>query len=1181
MLIVEDTSGNKTTYYDSFKLEFTPPIKPSPPTAYSTSPTSIKISWNGLSNSSSFSLWKEVNGFLQRMYCGTKIYYYDNDNILPNNTYTYKIKTANSNTACYSQAVWSDISDAFSLKTIEAEDYTKPTGKITIEPNIINQNGTILYAIEAQDNNKLSEINLLITDNSGLTKYDSTVSISESNYVKKESIGTRDWWAGLFHYTLTIKDSSKNESHYSDTFEIIAQPISYEIKENTKTLTGSNLAIPITLNNQTDCLIKGIDIELIYDSNVLLATSATLMGGVLEKFNYSIFFNTNIEGKVLISIIPSSNIFSEEGIVVNVNFYAVGEVGDTTELNITSITNEIENIAYKGWVEIVGKTSVFNITRNILIYDDYTKNKVLNASILHNNNYQSHSNNDCSFDLIAQQSGTYTIAIIAEDFLPYTGTIEFLSDVNKTIAIYVLPKIKKRAIIIEGSGGKMFDSGAITKCSISAIQHLGNYYECKRLNSNSDPVASTESIKDAITGKWAKDAGELVLFMVGHGKKDSFSLGAETVDSRIIDECLDDLQQTMTGTLIFIYDACKSGSFIPKLTPPEGKQRIIITSTSSNKDAEAANNGTNSFSHRFWSSIPLQQNQSLMEAFFNTKDDLLDDLSDDPQIPQVDANGDGYEDQKDYDILDTIFIKTKPWEGCGDNSMKRYTHRKNSIDQAVLTGTSSYLISGRLTNDMKDIKQVIAFITYQTGSADNPVTNAIEIQLERIDIENFSTVYDHFNHKGTYLIDIFAVNSESVYTFLKRSTVIQKGMPDTTEGDDNLFLSNIEPDEYEPDDHILFSKIVDRQQIHNFHQKNDTDWGMFYCNNDFEYTIKVINPGKKCNAVIDLYTISSQESLLSLNITGNGENEILTCICPETGIYYVKVSNSNPNIYGIDTEYTLTIENSCNTDAYENDDNLESARIFNLSKVEAQYHNIHDKGDQDWVKFYGIKDNRYTIRVSDPGARLDAVLNFMDNSGNIIGESRNRYSEGEAEEICTLPIKNSGIYYVSVSNIDDNIFGNNTHYSLIIFNTKIVDIDAYIRGVVKDSITDNAIPNLQIHIINTQLHIVEDVILEYEDGFFWSSGCDSGTYLLSIIDCNYMNYSSPIELKSSEVVIKHIDLEPAPFYQCFKLTDAIIALQILADFKNQVHMDYFMNDPVNLSDVILILSHISDEENQE
>ena len=66
---------------------------------------------------------------------------------------------------------------------------------------------------------------------------------------------------------------------------------------------------------------------------------------------------------------------------------------------------------------------------------------------------------------------------------------------------------------------------------------------------------------------------------------------------------LNELQETMQGLVTIIYDACESGSFVSKLVPPSGRQRIIITSTSPGEPAYFLSQGALSFSYTFWSQI--------------------------------------------------------------------------------------------------------------------------------------------------------------------------------------------------------------------------------------------------------------------------------------------------------------------------------------------------------------------------------------------------------------------------------------------------------------------------------------------------------------------------------------------------------------------------------------------------
>lgn len=83
-----------------------------------------------------------------------------------------------------------------------------------------------------------------------------------------------------------------------------------------------------------------------------------------------------------------------------------------------------------------------------------------------------------------------------------------------------------------------------------------------------DAAADKANLQYAIT-KWAKSSvgsGDLLLYFVDHGSTEVFQLrgGAESenVSALELDSWLDDYQAAARGKVIFIYDACKSGSFI-------------------------------------------------------------------------------------------------------------------------------------------------------------------------------------------------------------------------------------------------------------------------------------------------------------------------------------------------------------------------------------------------------------------------------------------------------------------------------------------------------------------------------------------------------------------------------------------------------------------------------------------
>lgn len=66
-------------------------------------------------------------------------------------------------------------------------------------------------------------------------------------------------------------------------------------------------------------------------------------------------------------------------------------------------------------------------------------------------------------------------------------------------------------------------------------------------------------------------------------------------------------------------------------------------------------------------------------------------------------------------------------------------------------------------------------------------------------------------------------------------------------------------------------------------------------------------------------------------------------ICPQNGLYYVKISNNDAQLYGNETFYDLSLFSSQTMDIYEPDNNIEQARSILISSDKSQYHNFHKK----------------------------------------------------------------------------------------------------------------------------------------------------------------------------------------------------------------------------------------------
>ena len=95
-----------------------------------------------------------------------------------------------------------------------------------------------------------------------------------------------------------------------------------------------------------------------------------------------------------------------------------------------------------------------------------------------------------------------------------------------------------------------------------------------------------------------------MLYLVGSGDVEAFQLNAaEKLTATVLDDMLDDLQGSLPGEVVVIYDGSLSGSFLSKLTPAAGKPRIMISSTDSNQSANFISDGDISFSSFFWRQV--------------------------------------------------------------------------------------------------------------------------------------------------------------------------------------------------------------------------------------------------------------------------------------------------------------------------------------------------------------------------------------------------------------------------------------------------------------------------------------------------------------------------------------------------------------------------------------------------
>jgi uncharacterized protein YjiK len=404
-----------------------------------------------------------------------------------------------------------------------------------------------------------------------------------------------------------------------------------------------------------------------------------------------------------------------------------------------------------------------------------------------------------------------------------------------------------------------------------------------------DADATMGNLNYAIT-TWAQDAENLFMYMVDHGSDGIFVMSAhEHLKAEDLDTWLDTLQDTIPGTVTLVYDACRSGSFIPILDPPSGKERIIATSTSKDEAATISSQGRVSFGWFFWGN--MFNGDSFYDSFVLATSSIGDAYH--PQHPLLDGNGNGIGNEKeDKDIVRSLTIGNEI-KSAGD------IPTIGSVSPAqTLNGQTSTVIYAENVIDADGISRVWAVITppgYSSGSPDNP-TDLPALDLSPVGNNRYEGVYD-FTSGGTYSIAIFASDRRTMLSLPKATKV--------------TVVQDYDADMYEEDDTFIEANVIDLNgdpQSHNFHDAGDKDWVKFYGIAEEIYEIEVTNPGEHCDAVIELYDIDGTTLLKGpWDYYREGEDELMDWRCTRDGIYYVMIKHYEPGIFGDDTEYDLKI----------------------------------------------------------------------------------------------------------------------------------------------------------------------------------------------------------------------------------------------------------------------------------
>ncbi len=350
------------------------------------------------------------------------------------------------------------------------------------------------------------------------------------------------------------------------------------------------------------------------------------------------------------------------------------------------------------------------------------------------------------------------------------GTLYVTDSIYRVQALRIKAAGNSKAIIVAGNNGDTSDDDiwgptqifanyafrtltyqGFTKNTICYLSHdddldLDDNGETDEVDGEPTIANFEKAVKE-----WAADTENVVIYMVDHGKNGKFVMSeSEDLEAADLDKWLDQLQNTIPGKAIVIYDACYSGSFLPLLKPDSADmERIVVTSASGEEYITFPPDGSISFSIYFWPHIFNGHN---IKDAFDKSGHLLG--YSDSQSPQLDDNGDGNYTPQDGALAQKTLI------GNGTLSSGVAPEIKNIPSPRTLTGIYISDIYADVT-DEDGVDQVWAVIRppdyYQGSSEDISAQEPIVVELKHVpNSDRYEGTYDKFNTPGTYTICIYA-----------------------------------------------------------------------------------------------------------------------------------------------------------------------------------------------------------------------------------------------------------------------------------------------------------------------------------------------------------------------------------------------------------------------------------------
>jgi hypothetical protein len=408
-----------------------------------------------------------------------------------------------------------------------------------------------------------------------------------------------------------------------------------------------------------------------------------------------------------------------------------------------------------------------------------------------------------------------------------------------------------------------------------------------------DGAPSLAGLGYAITN-WASGINKLTLHLVGSASNGLFRLNdVELLTATTLSEWLNICQRSNTEVCV-VLDFDNAGSYLNPLGGSTGPKRLCVAGASPGERASVLNGGIVSFStfcfdylfsgFDLWTSFSAAR-EKIFQATGGRQRALLDGDRDGVYLPKKDGPnaqnwflGSAFRTGDEAPTIDAVLPHT------------------------ILRGTNCLKLWASGVATMEGVSNVICLITPPEYAG---LTDLIKITLSwQADTGRYELPYCGFTNWGIYICTFLATDVKGNISAPLQSEI---EVPST--------------DAYEIDDTAVQATIfpVGDLQRHNFHSAADEDWVAFYAQTGLIFRIEARQLGANSDLRLDLY-FEQADGIVALGdysadnySSGSNVTEALTLDLKtqnsnlQPGVYYLRISSANTNLFGLGSEYELQI----------------------------------------------------------------------------------------------------------------------------------------------------------------------------------------------------------------------------------------------------------------------------------